>query len=148
MPERTEPREVLINQYQAARVLGLSTRTCRDLFARRSIVPRVRDHGRQHENLYTLDAILKLRDGLRDRRAKPVPQAPATEGCRMAPVTDHLSGPPPAPSGAGATGIATPQPAPTSAAPIPAGPSIEDLFDAIYLAVRGALRDARGGDGA
>ena len=148
MPESVDPRPVFMNQYQAARVLGLSPRSCRDLFAQRGIMPAKANHGRQRENLYTLDAILKLRDGLRDRRAKPVPQAPATEGCRMAPVTDHLSGPPPAPSGAGATGIATPQPAPTSAAPIPAGPSIEDLFDTIYVAVRGALRDARGGDGA
>jgi len=148
MPESVDPRPVFMNQYQAARVLGLSPRSCRDLFAQRGIMPAKANHGRQRENLYTLDAILKLRDGLRDRRAKTLTQPPPTKMCRMAPATDHLSGPPPASSGAGATGIATPQPGPTPAAPVPAGPSIEDLFDTIYVAVRGAMRDARGGDGA
>lgn len=148
MPESVDPRPVFMNQYQAARMLGLSPRTCRDLFAQRGIMPAKMHHGRQRENLYTLDAILKLRDGLRDRRAKTLAQALPTGGCSMAPATDHLPGPAPAPLRAGAAHIATPQPAPAPAAPAGAGPSIEDLFDTIYVAVRGALRDARGGDGA
>lgn len=124
MPERLEPKQVMMNQYQAARVLGLSPRSCRDLFGRRGIAPCVRHHGRQRESLYGLDDMLNLRDSLRDRRDR--------------------GGEVPAPSRAGP--VAQPsRNEPRCAMPVPqpvaAGLSIEEVRGVVAASVRAALRE-------
>ena len=130
MPAPHTPRPILVNQYQAAVQLDMSTRTFRDWCNRLGIVPVHRAHGPKRECLYSLEQVRTIEEVLEGRR-------------RRGEALQHALPLLPEPQGQDApqVGEAPAQP------PRPGAATAEDLVDILYLAARATLREwRRGGD--
>lgn len=113
MPEGRDPAPVLLNQYQAARHLGISTRSYRQWCARLCIAPVRRTSTPRQACLYDMDQVRQMQAVLDERRRR----LSAVPGARITA--------PPVPS----------------APPHGAEQPLEDLLDVMYLALRAVLRE-------
>ena len=113
MPEGRDPAPVLLNQYQAARYLGISTRSYRQWCARLCIAPVRRTSAPRQACLYDMDQVRQMQAVLEERR------------CRLSAVPGAHIAPPPVP------------PTPPHGAEEP----LEDLLGVMYLALRAVLRE-------